>query len=262
MKLIKYGLIGVITIITFNYADIVMTAQIQDLTKPKEKPMKQTTYLSEECIRIDVKAEKSDITTIFRADQEIFWMIDHKKKSYTEFTKEDLEKMQEMMKEATSIMEQALKNLPAEQRQKMEKMMKKGVAEKSNMIFKKVSSGEKVNQWLCDKYDGIIEGKKVMELWSTDWKKIGLKPEDIKVFDKMKVFFEQIAKDFASTLHIIETEKKDNMYFGMPVKIVEYEKGNIRSSYEFEEIRQEELKLSVFEPPKGYKKEKSFEKEK
>ncbi|MCX7785717.1 MAG: DUF4412 domain-containing protein [candidate division WOR-3 bacterium] len=262
MKLIKTSLICLITIINLIYADIVMTAQMQDLTKPKEKPLIQTTYLSKECIRIDAKAEKLDIATIFRGDKEIFWIIDNKKKSYTELTKEDLAKMQEMMKDATSAIEQALKNLPSDQRKKMEEMMKKQTAEKTNIVFKKVSGGEKVNQWLCDKYVGSINDQKVIELWSTDWEKIGLKLENIKVFDKMKVFFEQIAKDFAFKFQPVETEKRDNMYWGVPIKIVEQEKGKLLSSYEIKEIRQEELSPSLFEPPKGYKKEKLNDKEK
>ncbi len=255
MKLLKWCFISLIAIINLNYADIILTAQFQNLTTPKEEPMNQTIYIGKNSVRIDIKNEKSDLTTIFLGDKHVFWIIDHMNKTYTEINQEDLEKMQSTISETSSVMEKTLKDLPQAQQEKIKGIMKNSAEAKSKIIFKRVSRGEKVNQWLCDKYNGFIKSQKVMELWTTDWKKLGIKLEDIKVLDRMHTFIEKMIKNVPS-LYAIETEKKDGLYLGAPVKVLEYEKGNVRSKYELKEIRFEELSLPVFLPPPKYKREK------
>lgn len=116
-------------------------------------------YMEKDRMRYDMKTEKLDVSAVFRADKGLFWSIDNKKKTYTEIKKADMEKMKKQMEEGMKMMEEQLKNLPSEQRKQMEEMMKgKMKVETPKIVYKKVATGEKVNQWVCDKYEGY-EGK-------------------------------------------------------------------------------------------------------
>ena len=255
MKYITAIILGIIAIASLASAGIIMTTQLQDLKNAKAQPMNQSTYLEKDLIRMDMKADKSDMSMIFRGDKELFWMVDHKKKSYTEMTKEDLEKIQKMAEDAMKTMQEAMKNLPQGMQNKMQGIMP-GTEKKSEIIYKKVASGEKVNQWVTDKYEGTRDGKKEMDAWTTDWKKLGLKPEDLTGFEQMGNFFSSMMKNMSWYYKVGNDEKATGMYFGFPVKTVSYDKEKPASQYEIKEIKQEELNPTVFEAPQGYKKEK------
>jgi len=86
--------------------------------------------------------------------------------------------------------------------------------------YKKVAAGEKVNQWSCAKYEGYREDKKVNEIWTTDWKSLGLTPEAFKVMKDLGEFFENLAKEMAANFDKIGSEEweKEQGYTGIPVK--------------------------------------------
>jgi hypothetical protein len=256
VKYIKIINIAILAIVSIASAGIVMTTQTQNLEKPKEQPFIQNTYLEKDMIRMDMKAEKSDMATIFRGDKELFWMIDHKKKTYTEMTKEDLEKIQKAAEELMAKMQDAMKNLP----KGMQGIMP-GAEKKSEIIYKKVASGEKVNQWTCDKYEGTRDGKKEVEIWTSDWKKLGLKAENLNGFERMGNFFSSMLKGMSWYYKAGTDEKTTSMYVGFPVKTVSYTKDKAVSQYEIKEIKEQELNSTMFDAPEGYKKEK-FESDK
>ncbi|MEO0120163.1 MAG: DUF4412 domain-containing protein, partial [candidate division WOR-3 bacterium] len=147
------------------------------------------------------------------------------------------------------------KNLPPEQRKKMEEMMKgKMKIETPKIVYKKVATAQKVNQWVCDKYEGYEGKNKVEEIWTTDFSKIGLKPEDLKIMEEMGKFFSEMMKGVS--FYKIQTEKKEDKFFGVPVRIIGYDKGEKKFKMELKEIKRENLAPTLFEIPKGYKKEK------
>lgn len=249
-------IIGIAIIITALNAGIVMTSQFKDLKNAKAQPMTQTTYLDKDMIRMDMKADKSDIATIFRGDKELFWMVDHKKKTYTEMTKEDLEKIQKAAEQAINQMREAMKGLPKGLQDKMQSIISPGEEKKSEIIYKKVASGEKLNQWTTDKYEGTRDGKKESEVWTTDWEKLGLKSEDLARFSKMGDFFTSMIKNMSWFYKVGTDEKSEHMYIGFPIKTINFEKDKPSSQYEIQEVKQQDLAVTFFAVPKGYKKEK------
>lgn len=221
----------------------------------KEK-MTLTAYIEKDRMRADTKGKESDMTVIFRSDKLVFWSIDHKDKSYTEITKDDVGKMKEKMAEGRKMMEEEMKHLPPEQRKKIEEVMKGQMkGESPKILYKKVATSQKVNQWTCDKYEGYEGKEKVEEIWTTDYKKIGLKPEELKVMEDMAKFFSEITKDFTARLYKVGKEEK-GWFSGIPVRTFGYEKGKKVFATELKEIKREEIKPVIFELPKGYKKEK------
>ena len=174
-------------------------------------------------------------------------------------TKEDLEKLQKTAEEATAKMQEALKNMPPALQEKMKNMMPSQEAKKSEIVYKKVASGEKVNQWGCDKYEGVSDGQKVAEVWTTEWKKLGLNEEDLKGLDQFGEFFKSMMKNMSFFYKIGTDEKAENMYVGFPIQTINYEKDKPTNKYEINEIKQQDLTPATFEVPKGYKQEKMTE---
>ncbi len=260
MKNVKWIVVTVLAIIFYANAGIIITTQHQDLKIKDAQPMIQNTYLEKDMIRMDMKIDKNDMTTIFLGEKELFLMIDHKKKTYTEMTKEDLENIKKMAEELVKSLSEAFKNIPPEMQEKMKTAMTPETTKKSETVYKKVASKEKVNKWICDKYEGTLDGNKESDVWTTNWKELGLRQEDLKGFDKIGEFFTSLTKDFQWQFKVGTDEESKEMYFGFPVKTINYENDKPSDEYEIKEIKQEELKASLFEVPKGYKKEKFGEK--
>ncbi len=259
MKQIIITVVVILVLVSVSLAGIIMTTQYQDLKNEKSQPMSQITYLGKDMIRMDMKTDKTDMSTIFLGEKELFWMIDHKKKSYTEMTKEDLEKIQKAAEQVMTTMDEALKNLPPAMQEKMKNMMQPKEEKKSEVIYKKIASNEKVNQWVCDKYEGKRDDTKEMEVWTTDWKKLGFKQEDLSGFDQIGNFFKSMMKNTSWFYKVGTDEKAENMYIGFPVKSITFDKAKPASQFEIQSIKQEELKETVFQVPSGYKKEKNKE---
>jgi hypothetical protein len=257
MKQIATTVILGCILISVSFAGITMTSQFKDLKNAKAEPTTQTTYLEKDLIRMDMKADKSDISIIFRGDKELFWMVDHKKKSYTEITKEDLEAIQKAAQQAIAGIEEAMKELPSGLSSKLQGIMQSKPEQKSEIIYNKVAVDQKVNQWVCEKYEGTRDDKKEIEVWTTEWKKLGLTESDLTGFSQMGNFFTSMMKNMTWYYNIGPEQESENMYIGFPVKTVNYEKDKAVSQYEITEIKQEELKEMVFEAPTGYKKEKT-----
>jgi hypothetical protein len=234
--------------------------------RPDDK-MVNKTYIDSDRLRLESQALGGNQIVIFRQDKGLFWMIDPKAATYMEITKEDLQKMKAKLDEAKTMMDEQMKGLPPEQKQMMEKMMKgrmpmmQQAAGASKATYKKVASGEKVNQWVCAKYAGYRDDQKVKEVWTTDWKSLGLTPETFKLMKDLSEFFEGFAKDLASSFDKIGSEEweKEQGYTGIPVKTLSYADGQLRSTTEVTEVRQEKLAASLFELPTGLtKKEMPF----
>ena len=124
------------------------------------------------------------------------------------------------------------------------------------VTYKKVASGEKVNQWVCAKYEGYREDQKVKEVWTTDWKKLGLTPENFKVLNDLGEFFKDFAKDLASAFGQVGSAEweKEQGYDGIPVRTLSYSNGKLHATTEVTEVNQESLAPALFNLPTGLKK--------
>lgn len=65
-------------------------------------------YIDKDRVRVE---ENAGQIAVFRQDKEVFWTIDPQTKTYTEMTRQDLEKLKSRMDEATRQMDEQMKNL-------------------------------------------------------------------------------------------------------------------------------------------------------
>jgi Domain of unknown function (DUF4412) len=236
-------------------------------TAQPDAKMTNKTYLDSDRMRMEAQVMGGTQIIIFRQDKDLFWIIDQKAGTYMEITKQDFQQMKAKMNEAKAMMDERMKSLPPEQRQMMEKMMQgRGMpgmqaASTIKITYKKTATGEKVNQWVCAKYEGYREDNKVKEVWTTDWKGLGLTPESFKLMKELSEFFEDFAKDMASSFDKVGSEEweKEQGYTGIPVKTLSYMDGKLRTTTEITEVKQESLAPALFDLPSGLtKKEMPF----
>jgi hypothetical protein len=247
-------LAGFVSALTASTGVVIVTTHAAT-AKPEDK-MTNKIYVDSDRMRMEAQALGGNQVVIFRQDKGLFWVIDQKAATYMEITKQDLQQMKAKMKETNAMMEERMKNLPPEQKQMMEKMMQgrdmpMGQSAGVKTIYKKAGISEKVNQWVCAKYEGYRENKKIKEVWTTDWKSLGLTPENFKVMKDLSEFFEEFAKDMASSFDQVGSEEweKQQGYSGIPVKTLAFTDGHLRASTEVTEVKQESLDPKLFDLP-------------
>jgi hypothetical protein len=102
---------------------------------------------------------------IARLDKQLFWTLNPEKKTYTEMTFDDMEKMMSKGSAQMDKMKEKMKTMPEEQRKMMEKMM--GVQNDQPVEVKKTGETKSVAGYKCTKFIALRGEEEVMTLWVT-----------------------------------------------------------------------------------------------
>jgi hypothetical protein len=125
-------------------------------------------------------------------------IIRERDKTYTEITEADRQRLKAQMDGMRAQMEERMKNMPPEQRQKMEGMMGKlnGAAAVAAREWKFEPLGQKksVNGFPCEMYRVMVDGKPQEEDCVSPWSAGLVKKED---FSGLQKFSEEMSRDFA-----------------------------------------------------------------
>jgi hypothetical protein len=183
------------------------------------------------------------------AGQEKIITFDTKTKTYREVTFAQMEAagkaMQAQMQASRAQMEKRMKDMPPEQRSKMEQMLSRypGADSGKPLVVKNTGETKTIEGHLCTKYVVTDDGKTVLTTWTT---------KDLKGFDELREDWlayqkrlEKVGRTFGSA--VAEAYAKIE---GFPM---ESEIGEIKIAVTKVEPRS--ISASEFEVPAGYKKE-------
>jgi hypothetical protein len=245
----------------------VLMVNTQEFLEGSKKPTTSKLRVESDRVRIETGETSGSDVIIFRGDQQVLWIIDNKAKAYREMTKAGVERLGGQVNNLMAKMQEQIKNMPPQQRQMVEKMMKSrmggmtGGAQPARTEYTKVAGGQKLNQWTCDKYEGVREGEKRREVWTTAPDQLGLEMSDFKVMQQMREFFESFSKFGSEAPFRVGSlgAEQEGDYSGMPVRQIFYKSGRPSMKTEINEVRREEFDASLFELPEGYKKLKMIE---
>lgn len=228
-------------------------------SQDKSGKMTTTVYVEKDRMRTETNGKDLDQVFIFRGDRKLFWALDNREGTYTEMSKDDLKKMKGKLDEARRAYEEQMKNIPPEQRKMMEAMMKDRMPQQPpSATYKKVGSGVKVNRWICDRYDGYVGSEKTEEVWTADARQLDLRPEDFRVFEDVREFFEEFSKQGLAFYRIEGDEgKPGDDYSGVPVRMIGFSKGKPREQMDLKESQRRDVAASLFELPSGVRKRKT-----
>jgi hypothetical protein len=198
---------------------------------------------------------------IYKSKDEAVYMVDETEKKVVVMNKETMAQMGSQMDAMMKQMQEALAELPPEQREMAEKMMKdKMPAAQSTMTAPKIEvkkAGEKedINGKSCERYDITKDGKKTTEIWVTSWKEAGISAEDFAIFRKMAGFM----KDMLSSSEFFANAASENEFFvgidqidGFPVMTREFVDGDVTEETVLQSVVEKDLDPSTFEISSEY----------
>lgn len=201
---------------------------------------------------------------IFRGDRREMVVVDHDDKSYMVMDQASMEEMAKMVGNIDAQMEEALRNVPEEQRAAVEKMMKQRMpqqppAQPQTKVDKTGETGTHAG-YPCVKYEILRDGRIVRELWVTDWDNIEGGSEASGAFLAMADFMSEMLESISSATggfggglndsFVAEMKEID----GFPVVTRGLGgKGELENESTLRSSSRRTLDPAEFEPPAGYK---------
>jgi Domain of unknown function (DUF4412) len=187
---------------------------------------------------------------VFDGTKQVLDIIDTDKKTYTEMTKDDVEKLGGQVSDAMAQMQKQMANLPPEQRAQMEAMMKgrmggAGAAAAPKIQYKKAGT-DTVGKWTCDKYEGFENGQKTSEVCTVDPKVLGLAASDFEISRQLAEFFRKMMPG-AGQMFTIGTVA-DQGFSGVPVRRT-YTTGGREVTSEITEVSRQSFPDSSYAVP-------------
>jgi hypothetical protein len=201
---------------------------------------------------------------VFDGTRDVLLMIDDASKSYSEMSKADLDALSSQISGAMAQMQDAMKNMPPEQRAQIEAAMRgrgmggasagTGAAAAPKVQYKKTGT-DTVGKWTCDKYEGYTNGQKTSEVCTVDPKVLGFTAADFAVTKDLSAFFQKLMPGMASRAFRIGSPE-DQGFSGVPVRTVTTV-GTQTVTQEITDVRRESFADAIFQAPAGYKKQDS-----
>jgi len=194
---------------------------------------------------------------IFDGTKQTLYIVDDGRKAYSEMTKEDVDRVGGQMSAAMAQMQEQMKNLPPEQRARVEAMMRgrgamPGAGAAPKTTYKKTGT-DTVGKWTCDKYAGYQDDKQVSEVCTVDPKALGFTAADFEVTKQLAEFFGKLMPQGADRIFAIGSPEQQG-YSGVPVRHVTIN-GDQRTTSELVDVKRQSFPASTFEVPAGYTKE-------
>jgi hypothetical protein len=198
-------------------------------------------------------------TVVFDGVKQVLWIINDGRKTYSEMTKADVDRMGGQMSDAMVRIQEQLKSLPPDQRAQIEGLMKGRGApggpngEAAKTAYRKTGT-DKVGAWTCDAYEGSQNNQKVAELCTVEPRTLGLAMADFQVTKQMMDFFSKLAPQGADRMFTVGTPE-DQGFSGVPVRRINFRNGQQQSMTEISEVRRQTFPDSMFELPPGFQQE-------
>jgi len=192
---------------------------------------------------------------VFDGPQQVLRLISTERKSYTEMTKADVERMGAQMVQ----MKEKLAQMPPAQRAQMEAMMgrmggRAGMGAAPVKTEYRRAGSDKVGKWTCAKYEGFQGDQKVSEVCTVEPKALGFVAADFEISKQLASFFETLVPQGSEQIFSIGTPDTQG-FSGIPVRRISYSDGKVRSTSEMEDVRRQTFDASSYEVPAGFQKQ-------
>lgn len=253
---------------TVASADVVLKVKgTYDLDTEKPTHTQGTMFLAGEnmAMKMDGKVQEHEAAhVVFRGDRQAMYLLDDVKKECLVFDKAEMQKLSATMNSAMSQMEEQLKNLPPEQRAQIEAMMKKNPAAaqpaKARREAKPTGERKSISGFNTQKYDIYWDGKKTGEVWAAEASSLGLSKDDLRPFEAMSKFFEEMMSSLSADNQMFAGFEKDNPFGdfqmlvgGVPIMTRDLAPdGTIESEFIIESIAKTKAAAKEFEVPAEY----------
>ena len=217
---------------------------------------------------IEIQDAESHQTILYEASPKRVRMVDHKQRFFREFDAKGLATLEAQLSGAREELrrraDERLSRMTQEQRRAMEESMRKRVRGEAGartpengggeMQFTQVWSGESVNEWTCDKYEGRVNGQKFWDVCAVPWNRLDSERAGFTILRDVVSYLRGLGLWRAGSL--IEPGPADwkerKFYPGLPVQRIRYQNDRPVELLEIREIEQREFSDSDFEVPSDY----------
>jgi uncharacterized protein DUF4412 len=199
---------------------------------------------------------------VFDGTKQTLYIIDDTKKTYSEITKDDLDRMAAQLAQVQQQMQGAMANMSPEQRAQIEAMMRgrggRGMpgmpAPAAKPTYKKTGT-DKVGKWTCDKYEGYQGDRKTSEVCTVAPTALGLSESDFAVTKEFAKFFSGVMPNMSDRVFSLGS-LEDRGFVGVPIRTISYgADGSVTNTSELTDITHQNIPDSTFAPPTGYAKQ-------
>lgn len=228
----------------------------------------QTLSVQDGMLRVDVAPVASQpATTMIFAGNEML-ILNDAERSYYRITPATLEELgevlgraNEQMSAAMEQMEAQLENLPPEQREMMERMMRDRMPDLAAMTEQaaptvRIEPGADadVGGYACTEYAVYTSETLTQELCAADYGSVPGADDVAAVLENMQGFFEQLRNAMPPALRNMQNNPFDTMsqIDGFPVRSRIYVNGSVRQDVVLTSAETRDLAASQFEVPAGY----------
>jgi Domain of unknown function (DUF4412) len=215
--------------------------------------------------RLEIASISSDETggLIYNGDRDEIMVLDHDRQEYYVITQEQIELIAGQVEERMQQMEEALAELPTEEREFARKMMEAQMpakkADTSGGTLRKTGKTDTIAGYDCDYYDVLKGELKIRDLCVTGWDDF---PEGLEVAGAMQElgeFFASMRKAFAKSggLDLMDSQREMIAYMkelnGYPIRYRDYDAaGELLKETLLTGAHNEEVSATLFEPPENY----------
>jgi hypothetical protein len=193
---------------------------------------------------------------LFDGTKQVMSIVNLDKKTYSEITKEDVDRLSGQMNDAMAQMQAQMANVPPAQRAQIEAMMKGrmgGPAPAPKTEYKKTGT-DNVGKWTCDKYEGYQNNQKTVELCTVDPKTLGFGVADFEVSQQLAAFFGKLVPGGSQAMFQFG-KVEDQGFGGVPVRRQTF--GARPTTSELQEVTHQSFPDAIFAVPSGFAKEAS-----
>ena len=202
-------------------------------------------------------------------------VVDHENNSYHVMDGETMEQVAGQLNDVKRQMDEALKNVPEDKRAMIEQMLKQRMPQQQKgpkgpeSELKKTSERADRNGYPCVKYEVFRGGRKIRELWVTDWGNVEGGSDVVDVFEDMADFFKKMMDSFSNAVgaglrrdaggvgdNVFEHMKELG---GFPVVTRDFgDDGSLEGETALRSAKRRTIDPDAFEPPAGYKRQEMF----
>ncbi len=216
--------------------------------------------IERERMRAEMTSPSGDVqVVVFDGPEQMLRIISMPRKSYSEMTKADADRMGGQLAAAMAAMKDKIATMPPEQRAKVEALMSQlgtagPVGSAGGRPEYRRAGSDKVGKWACDKYEGFRNGKKVSELCTVEPKALGLTEADFEVTKQVASFFEKMLPQGVDQL--VGIGKVETQGFaGIPIRRAAYDGDKVLSISEVTDVKRDNFAASTYEVPAGFQKQ-------
>jgi uncharacterized protein DUF4412 len=217
--------------------------------------------------RLEIVSISSDETggLIYNGDRNEIMVLDYHRHEYYVITQEQIELIAGQVEERMQQMEEALAELPAEEREFARKMMEAQMpvkkADTSGGTLRKTGKTDTIAGYDCDYYDVLKGERKIRDLCVTGWDDFPEGREVAGAMQELGEFFASMRKAFAKSggLDLMDSQREMIAYMkelnGYPIRYRDYDAaGELLKETLLTGAHNEEVSATLFEPPQNYQK--------